>query len=161
MKGQTEIVSFILLFLISSILVFSAAVWANNIFQSNVDANKISAAESFINALDSRIQSVARFGGSNSLDFSIAGTLKLEEGIIEFSSPVSIELPAEWIYLNKSAFSTIREKREGKDFRLQLFYNPEEIDLFTEGTRIVSVGTVTIEKNETINGIVRIELKFE
>ncbi|MFQ6056854.1 MAG: hypothetical protein ACE5J3_12835, partial [Methanosarcinales archaeon] len=58
MKGQSEIIVFILLFLIGFILFSSSVLWSRGIFQRNVDIGKINAAENFMKNLDEKIKNI-------------------------------------------------------------------------------------------------------
>ncbi len=167
MKGQSEIIVFILLFIIGVSLFLAAVLWSRGIFDRNADMAKLNAAESFMTRLDDKIQNVMKFGGRDSIDYNIDATIELI-GIdkIEVRSPVTIEIPREWINISSDG-SIIKEKLEGDLLRVQLYYPEDEyaVHLFTEGPRIATPQKVVIEKDSTYKDnnrlYVKIRLTFE
>lgn len=165
MKAQTEIIAFVLIFMVSVVLIFSAIMWGKPLFEKNIDASSLASAEQFMKELDRKIQSIASKGGKERMDFNLKGTLKLIEGketvpddVIEFEASTNLKLPEKWILLNTAneskigkatdTSSVIREIKLGDVLKIQLFYRLREnyvIDLYSEGNAITSTG-VTIEK---------------
>lgn len=173
-KGQSEIVSFVLLFLIGVALFLAAVTWGRGSFDRNVDIARITATESFIVELDNSIQSVAKFGGEKIIDYKSDGVIILNdidaEDTLEIRSDIEGELPKYWINLTTSeSFGLIREKLEGTIFIVQLSYPNKEnygIDLFTTGPREAKPQIIVIEKNSTYvdtsgTTMIKIELKFQ
>ena len=173
-KGQSEIVSFVLLFLIGVALFLAAITWGRGSFDRNVDIARISATENFMKELDNSIQSVAKFGGEKIIDYKSDGRIILNdidaEDTVEIRSEIEGELPRYWINLTTpDSYSLIREKLEGTIFIVQLSYPNKQnygIDLFTEGPRETIPQIITIEKNSTYTDtfgttIMKIELTFE
>ena len=78
MKGQAEIIIFLLLFIIGVLLFASATVWSRGIFQENVDFTMLESAERFMKDLDSRISDVIKFGGMQEIDYGIGGTIEID-----------------------------------------------------------------------------------
>lgn len=172
MKAQSEIVTFVLLFLIGLVLFATTIAWSGGIFQRNVDLGRVTTAENFMSSMDSSIQSVIKNGGSQTIAYGAGGTMELmDQGysdIIEIKMPITAELPKYWINTTKSgALGNIREMLDGTIMRLQLSYPQQDqyiVDLFTDGTKISQPESITIEKNDTFveNGktIIRIKLTF-
>lgn len=177
-KGQSQVVVFILIFLIFTVLVFSTYFWSKSMFERNIDANKLSTAEQFMSGLDSKIQRVAQTGGKEAVDYGLSGTLKLIQGvlpdgtpddIVEYESATSIELPEQWICLNTAnpskagsisdSVSIIRENKIGGVLKIQLFYRLRSdtqgyiVDLFAEGN-LIAEKEITIERNSTETKII-------
>ena len=151
MKGQTEIITFILLFVISVALFTSSTMWAKGIFQQNVDVAKISASESFLKELNENILNLVKYGGSREMDYNLDSTIELlNDKTIEIKTTVSLELPKNWFNLTSDT-SYIQERLDGNTFRIQLIYPPKDykIELFTEGSRLAQPDTVKIERNST------------
>ena len=117
-KGQSEVVTFILLFLIGLALFMAAISWSSGLFQQNVDAGKVATTENFMFKLDSAIQSVIRHGGSQYVNYDIDGTIELlgseYNDAIEVKTPVTVSLPRYWINITKpDSLGSIREILEG------------------------------------------------
>lgn len=188
MKAQTEIIAFVLIFMVSVALIFSAIMWGKPLFEKNIETSSLESAEQFMKELDNKIQSIASKGGKERMDFNLKGTLKLIEGkeavpddILEFEAKTNLKLPEKWILLNTAneskvgkatdTTSIIREIKLEDVLKIQLFYRLREnyiIDLYVEGNSITST-SVTIEKTgssvESINGkevfIPKVKLVFE
>ena len=77
MKGQSEILVFILLFLLSIGLFTIAIFWSKDLFQQNVDMAKVSSAEKFMKEVDYNIKSLIKFGGFEEIDYRVDGPIKL------------------------------------------------------------------------------------
>ncbi len=176
MKGQSEIVTFVLLFLIGVILFVSAVAWSGNLFERNVDLAKITSAENFMTNLDKEIQSIIKFGGQKTINYNIDGTIELIEGDpdkIEIKTPANVVVPDYWINISSSeSHGVIQEMLDGNIFRIHLFYPVQDnygIDLFTEGPRLATPSRIKIEKEGTITRIidnedyifVRVKITFE
>jgi len=130
-KGQTEIMNMTLFFLISVILLFSAFIWGNSVIGANSDEAAVFASEQFVRSLDSKIESVAKNGGSEILQLKPSASLTMQNGTIEYSFQGNADLPEEWVYIygDNSAevgisepSAVIREKKENSRIRIQLYY---------------------------------------
>ena len=152
MKGQSELLVFVLLFLISIGLFTTAVFWGRGIFQQNVDISKVSTVESFLKELNNDIQSLIKFGGYEEIDYKIDGFITLrDDKTIEVKTVVSsLELPRYWINISSDS-SYIREMLDGDVFKAQLIYseNIYNIKFFTEGPTVAKPKYVRIEKNST------------
>ena len=167
MKGQSDIVVFILLFLIGLALFSLALVFSTGVFNQNIDVTKVTSAENIMRSLDNKIQSVIGYGGSQSLDYSLNEEIELlDSQTLEINFPVNIEVPRYWINVTSNQRSYVREMLEGNVFRIQLAY-PEADDLkieFFSNTSIASPSRITIEKNSTTGigkPVIRIRLIFK
>ena len=166
MRGQGEVIVFILLFMISIVLFVSATFWSKDIFQQNVDVAKVKNAENFIRELDSNIQSIIKFGGSKDVRYTLDGTIGLVDNqTIEVRVPVGIPLPTSWINLSADSSHYIQERLEGDTFKIQLKYPDSDysIDLFTDGTRLAVPSYVSVERNRTLYApktTIRIKITF-
>jgi hypothetical protein len=164
MRGQSEIVTFVLLFLIGVILFISAITWSRGLFDRNIDIAKVTAAENFIENLDKKIQSTVSFGGKESLDYNVDGTIQLIDSnpdIIEIKTTADVVVPDYWVNISSPGSSSItQEMLDNTIFRIRLFYPPQEeykIDLFTEGAVLAKPEYVIIERNDTTTEIVNNE----
>ena len=153
MKGASEIIVFVLLFLIGVTLFLSAVVWSQSLFERNSDMAKLNSAEAFMNKLDGKIQNVMKFGGKDSINYGIGASIELiGTNIIEIRSSTSVDIPDEWISISVGKNSEIREIKEGTIMRIQLVYPddfPEReysIHLETDGARVATPQQIYIEK---------------
>lgn len=164
MKGQSEILVFVLLFIISIALFVSATLWSKNIFQQNVDVARMENAEKFMRDLNENIQSIIKFGGSKEIRYSLDGTIELVDSkTIEVKVPITIPLPKDWVNITYDNSYYIQEKLEGETLRLQLIYLQSDyrVELFTEGSRISNPSYVYAERNQTTNvGLTVIKIKI-
>lgn len=157
MRGQAQIVVFVLLLLLSLTLVLSAVSWGRTMSQQHLDVGRLTAAESFMKGLDATIQSVGRNGGSARLDYPLAAPIRLSDiglnDTIEVSFPITTTTPEYWVNLTQPGVSVIRERMEGNVFRLQLSYPAPAsgfaYDLFTDGPQTATPGAVLVERNTT------------
>jgi hypothetical protein len=168
MKGQSEIIVFILLFLIGIALFSAAFVFSTGIFNQNIDIAKVTSAENTMKSLDSKIQSVIGYGGSQTIDYPINENIEvLDSQTLEIRFPASVEIPRYWINVTTQQRSYIREMRDGEMFRIQLVYpGTEDLEVeFFSDTAISKPSSITIEKasTSTVMGkaIVRIKLIFK
>jgi len=165
MKGQTEIIVFVLLFIVGVSLFMSAIIWSRGIVDRNSDVVQLNSAEVFMKNLDSKIQSVISFGGQDTISYNLDAPIEIiGDNIIEIRTPLSVNIPDQWISL-KDGDSVIRETMQRGLFRIQLYY-PEggdyNIELYTEGARISTPNQIRIEKStSTEPGIIRIKITFE
>lgn len=164
MKGQSEILVFVLLFIISIALFVSATLWSKNIFQQNVDIAKMENAEKFMRDLNENIQSIIKFGGSKEIRYPLDGTIELVDSkTIEVKVPITIPLPKDWVNITYDNSYYIQEKLEGETLRIQLIYLQSDyiVELFTEGSRISNPSYVDVERNQTTNvGLTVIKIKI-
>jgi len=77
MKGQSEIMIFVLLLAIGLMIFMIAIFWGWGIFQQNMDMAKVAAAENFMRKLNDEILSSIKYGGSRSFDYNLDGTIEL------------------------------------------------------------------------------------
>lgn len=153
MKAQSEILIFILLFLLSIGLFTIAVFWGKDYFQQNVSMTKVLIAEKFMKELDNDIKNLVKFGGYKNIDYSIEGPITLvNDETIEVRTVVSsdISLPTYWNNIS-SGSSYIREMLDGDVFRVQLIYpeNDYRVNFFTEGPVLSKPKSIKIEKNTT------------
>ncbi|MBU5557535.1 MAG: hypothetical protein QW751_00780 [Candidatus Aenigmatarchaeota archaeon] len=172
LRGQAQIIVFVLLLLISLILVFTAVSWGGGISQQNIDVSRVIAAENWMKELDRSIQSVVKSGGSARLNYPFNTPIGLADvdinDYIEMSMPVSIDLPDYWINISISGEpGLIRERKDAGELKLRLSYPLRPgfaIDLFTDGPQIATPKAVLIEHNSTFQNstitIVKIKLSF-
>lgn len=168
MKSQTEMVTFVLLFLIGVVLFISAVAWSSGIFNENADITRVTSAEAFMKGLDNKIQDVIKFSGQDSIPFNLDGTIEIaNSNTLEIKMPVKTTvIPDYWITIQNDS-SQIREMLDGDLFRIQLAYPEKDysVELFTQGARLSTPRKVVIEKNSTyiFNGktVIRIEVDFQ
>lgn len=166
MKGQNEILIFILLFVIGIALFVSASNWSKGIFQQNVDVARIENAEKFMKDLNEIISNTIKFGGSQEMEYGLDGTIELNatsNNTVEIKTPdVSIPLPTDWVTISNDT-SYIREKLEGNNFRIQLVYpqSSYKVEFFTEESRIARPVYLIVERNQTYisSGLTVIKIK--
>jgi hypothetical protein len=169
MKGQTEIIVFILLFLIGLSLFIISTLWSRSIFEQNTDLAKVEIARKILTELDKNIKGIIKFGGSRSVDYTLDGTIEIvddpEHNKIEIKTEVSLNLPKKWVNLTTDS-SYIREKMEGNTLRMQLVY-PEtnyKVEFFTDGPRLAKPRIINLEKNLTYTigstTVIRIKIAF-
>jgi hypothetical protein len=153
MKAQSEILVFILLFLLSISLFITAIFWSKDTFQKNVDTAKVSSAEKLAKELDSGIKNIIKFDGYEEIDYIVDGPIILiNENTIEVRAVISsdISIPKYWSNISSDA-SYIREMLDGDIFRIQIIYpeSYQKVILFTEGPTLAKPKSVKIEKNYT------------
>lgn len=163
MKGQGNLLIFILLFIISLFLFTSVSIWSTTIFQQNVDVTNIQAAEKFMRGLDTGILNLVKYGGSQELKYNIDGNIEINTDTIEIKMPISIKLQNDWVNLTSDG-SYIQEKQEGTIFRIQAVYRPKDyrIQFFTDGYRLGNPEYIMIERNATYidSGVTVIRIKI-
>lgn len=166
MKGQSEILVFVLLFIISIVLFVSATLWSKGIFQQNVDIARMENAEKFMKGLNENILSLIKFGGSKEIKYTPDGTIGLiDSKTIEVKLPVTVSLPKNWVNISSDNSYFIQEKLDGNTLRIQLRYLDSDyrIELFTEGTKLSNPSYVYLERNQTIGDgstLIRIKITF-
>ena len=166
MKGQSEILVFILLFLLSIGLFTIAVFWSKDIFQQNIDTTKVSSAEKFIKDFDYTVKSLIKVGGYKKIDYTVDGPITLiNNKTIEVRTVVTsgISLPTQWSNISSDS-SYIREMIDGDVFRVQLVY-PEDnykVYFFTDGPTLSKPESVKIEQNSTYieNGKATIKIRI-
>lgn len=157
MRGQSQIVVYVLLLLITLVLVFTAVSWGSGISQSNVDIGRVTAAENWMKSFDASIQSVIRSGGGIRVDYPLGSEISLSDvgldDTVEVRMPVSLDLPNQWINITSvSGAGLIRERKDGDYVRIQLSYPLRPgfaVDLYTDGPQIATPHTIMIERNST------------
>jgi len=162
MKGQAELIIFILLFIISIFLFTAATIWSRSIFQQNVDVAKLEAAEKFMKDLDKDISSLIKFGGSKEIEYNLDGTINVSSDLIEVRTPISLALPENWINISSDT-SYIQERKEGETLVLQLIYPQKDykVEFFTDGPELAQPTYIKIEKNSIIfNSLIIIKIKI-
>ena len=166
MKGQNEVIIFILLFVVSIALFTSATVWSRGIFQQNIDIARVESSEKFIKELNEVVSNVIKFGGSQEMEYNLEGTIELNttsNDTIEIKTPpLTIPLPTSWVNISSDG-SYIREKLEGDIFRIQLVYpqGSYKVEFFTEGPRLAKSVYLSVERNDTytVSGLTVIKIK--
>lgn len=166
MRAQSEILVFILLFLLSISLFTIAVFWGKDIFQKNIDMTRVSTSENFMKEMDNSVKSLIKSDGRQEIDYKVDGLLKIiDNRTIETRTVITsdISLPSEWVNISSGA-SYISEKLDGDVFRVQLTYAESEsyrIELFTEGPILSRPEIVRVEKNATHyeNGKLTIKIK--
>jgi hypothetical protein len=163
MKGQNEILIFVLLFIIGIALFISATIWSKSIFQQNVDVARMENAEKFMRELNDNIMTVIRFGGSQELEYKLDGAIELVDNkTIEVKIPVTIPLSKQWVNISSDT-SYVQEKLEGDNLRIQIVYNQTDykVEFFTEGPRLAIPSYVSIERNQTSDlTVIKIKITF-
>jgi len=166
MKGQANLLIFILLFIISLFLFVAASSWSTNIFQQNVDVTNIQNAEKFMRGLDTGIINLVKYGGSQEFRYNVVGgTIEIGTNTVEIKIPVSIQLQKQWVNLTSDG-SFIQERQEGNTLRIQAVYNQTDykIEFIPGGSSLANPEYVTIERNSTYidNGktVIRIKITF-
>ena len=166
MRAQSEILVFMLLFLLSMSLFTIAVFWGKDIFQKNIDMTRVSTSENFMKEMDKSIKSLIKSDGHQEIDYKVDGLLKIiNNRTIETRTVITsdISLSKEWVNITSDS-SCISEKLDGDVFRVQLTYAESEsyrIELFTEGPTLSRPEIVRVEKNTTHyeNGKLTIKIK--
>lgn len=131
MKGQTEVMNMALFFLIAVILLFSVFIWGNSVIGASSDEAAVFASEQFMRSLDSKIENIAKNGGSDALAIKPYASMVMRDSIIEYSFQGNADLPEEWVYIDgddsaevgiNNSSSVIREKKENGRIIMQLYY---------------------------------------
>ena len=154
MRAQSELLVFVLLFLLSVGLFTIAVLWGKDIFQKNIDMTKVSSAEKFMRDVDYSVKSLIKSEGYQEIDYIVDGPLTLidNENIETRTVIVSdISLPTDWINISSDS-SYISEKLDGDVLRVQLAYPESEsyrVEFFTEGSTLSKPKIVRLEKNST------------
>lgn len=169
MKAQSEIITFVLLFLIGLVLFISAFAWSQGVLQRSEDVNKLSSLEKFAMDLDSTIENTVKFGGELEVPFGYSATIGLVgEDTIEIRSPVSVSIPEQWINIS-TKYAFIDERKDGNYAIVRLRYNQNEknynILLFTDGPKLATPDIVKIQKNETYiedgSTVIKLRIRLE
>jgi hypothetical protein len=166
MKGQSEILVFVLLFLLSIGLFITAIFWSKGIVQNSVEMASVSSAERNAKDISNSIDNIIKFDGYDELDYSSNGPIVLlNDNTLEIRTTVTTDLalPSSWTTIASDG-STIREMLEGDVLRIQLSY-PEtdrKIVLFTDGPTLAKPNVIRVEKNATFveNGKQTIKIRI-
>lgn len=164
MKGQAEIIVFLLLFIIGILLFASATLWSRGIFEENVDFSRLESTEKFMRDLDSSVSDAIKFGGMRELEYGIGGTIELlDPETIEVRVPLSLRIQENWVNISEGN-SYVMERRDGSDLVLRLVY-PEgdyRVVFFTDESTLAQPDYVKIEKNSTIADppVIKIKITF-
>jgi len=154
MKAQSEILVFVLLFLLSISLFTIAVFWSKDIFQKNIDMAKVSSAEKFMKDMDYSIQSLIKSEGYQEIDYNVDGPITLlDDKNIETRTVITsdISLSNQWNNIT-SGSSYVSEILDGDVFRVRLTYPESEyykVEFFTEGPTLSKPKSVKIDKNST------------
>jgi len=160
MKAQSEMVTFVLLFVIGILIFIAAIVWGRGVTEQNIDTAKIVSAERFMKSFNEQVESIVRSGGSQTISYplnmefrfvesGISDVLEIRDEIVGGvvpDNPIDITSPG--------SLGTIREWMDGPLFRIQLTYPLQDstaIDFFTEGSITGTPKRITIEKNSTFS----------
>lgn len=154
MKAQSEVLNFIMLFVIGLVLFTSATLWSRNIFQQNADMSNLQGAEKFMKDLNDDVNDVIRFGGSEELDYNIGGTIDLNasnNNIIEVKVPMKLSLSNNWVNISETDSSYIQEMTDGSNLIIQLVYLPGDytVAFFTQGPSLATPTYVDLERVQT------------
>ena len=165
MKGQSEMIIFLLLFIIGIALFTSATFWSKGIFQQNVDIARVENAEKFMKELNDNILNIIKYGGSQDMEYSVDGTIEINSThnyILEVKVPVTISLPRQWVVISNDS-SYIQEMLDGDNFRIQVVYpqSSYKVEFFTEGSRLTRPTYLSLERNLTYasSGMTVIKIK--
>jgi hypothetical protein len=153
MKAQSEILVFILLFLLSIVLFTITIYWSRDAFQKNVDITRVSSAEGFMKEINYDIKSLMKYGGHKEIDYKVDGPVTLlDNQTIEVRTVVTsgISLPTSWNNIS-SDYSYISEVLDGDVFRVQMVFPQDDynVELFTDGPTLAKPKKVVIEENST------------
>jgi len=153
MKAQSEILVFILLFLLSIVLFTVAVYWSRGAFQQNVDITRVSSAEGFMKEMNYDIKSLMKYGGNKKIDYNVDGPITLlDDQTIEVRTVVTsgISLPTSWNNIS-SDYSFISEVLDGDVFRIRLVFPKDDynVEFFTDGPTLAKPKKVVIEENST------------
>lgn len=166
MKAQSEILVFILLFLLSIVLFTVAVYWSRDAFQQNVDITRVSSAEGFMKEMNYDIKSLLKYGGHKEIEYNVDGPITLlGSQTIEVRTVVTsgISLPTSWNNIS-SDFSYIRETLDGDVFRIQLIFPGDNYNVvfFTDGPTLAKPKKVVIEENssDVENGEATIKIRI-
>lgn len=167
MKAQSEILVFMLLFLLSIMLFTISVYWGKDIFQRNVDMAKVSSAEKFMKETDYSIKSLVKSEGYQEIDYNVDGPIRLlDDKTVEVRTVITsdISIPTEWNNISSDS-SYISERLDGDVFRVQLTYPETEtyrIKLFTDGSNLSNPQKIRLEKNSTYyeNGKLTIKIRI-
>ena len=160
MKAQSELLNFMILLLILIVMMFASYLWAIPIFESNSDIAKKNTAEHFIRDMDSKIRSVAKFGGYETMDYNLDGILQIMENAtdrwIEYKTVFSPEFTDAWFYMSgNESFevaqtdisSIIRERKKGNMLYIELWYRKTgDIMIEVVPTQKITTKYIKIEK---------------
>jgi len=154
MKSQSEILVFLLLFLLSIGLFIISTIWGKDIFQKNVDMAKVSSAEKFIKEIDYSVKSLIKSEGYQEINYNVDGPLIIfDNKTIETRTVMTsdISLPTEWTNITSDS-SYISEMLDGDVFKVRLVYPESDsyrVEFFTEGPTLSKPRAVRVEKNST------------
>ncbi len=110
-KGQTQVVSVIIIILVALGAIASVVPWANNMIQKRKDAKSADDVYNFYQKLDQTIRNIAENGGEETLELKVDGILSVyplasnnpefnNSIVFLFSSKVSNVAAGNWIPLN-------------------------------------------------------------
>ncbi len=141
MKGQEGIIEFMLNIGLTFILILYVYFWGLNIFYQQIDFVAIHSAERSIRALDNVIRNVAKFGGKQTVEVNIHGSLLFIEStggelfnyIEARASLFKTQYSRAWVGVNTAntskvvddpleTQSVIEERAYGKNYVFRLFY---------------------------------------
>ena len=153
MKAQSEILVFILLFLLSIVLFTVAVYWSRDAFQQNVDITRVSSAEGFMKEMNYDIKSLLKYGGHKEIEYNVYGPITLlDSQTIEVRTVVTsgISLPTSWNNIS-SDYSYISEVLDGDVFRIRLVFPQDnyKVEFFTDGPTLAKPKKVVIEENSS------------
>jgi len=109
-KGQSQVVSAIIIVLVSLTIVGSVYPWASSVIQKKKDSKSVDDIYNFFNQLEKTIVDIARNGGEESVELKVPGRITVypesvgsEENsiVVEYNSKVSyVAETAERYHLN-------------------------------------------------------------
>jgi hypothetical protein len=166
MKAQSEILIFILLFLLSIVLFTVAVYWSRDAFQQNVDITRVSSAEGFMKEMNYDIKSLIKYGGHQEIDYNVDGPITLlDNQTIEVRTVVTsgISLPTSWKNISSDS-SYISEVLDGDVLRVRIVFPADDykVVFFTDGPTLTKPQKVVIEENSTYieNGKTAIKIRI-
>jgi hypothetical protein len=166
MRGQNEVLIFVLLFVIGIALFTSATVWSRGIFQQNIDVARVESSEKFMKELNDAVLNIIKFGGSQEMEYNLDGTIELlDDKTIEVKVPVNLPLSSQWVNISSDTFF-IQEKLEGDMLRIQLNCTQSnyKVEFFTEGPRLAKPDYLSVERNSTYDAssltVIKIKITF-
>ena len=153
MKGQSEILVFVLLTLLSISLLMITVVWGRDAIEKNVGITRVTVAERELKEIDEVIKSIIKFDGLERIEYNSEGPILLVgDNALEIRTEVNpdIAIPDYWVNITEDG-SFITEVLEGSVFRAQLVYpeGEQKIVLFTDGPTMSKPELIVVEKNET------------
>lgn len=179
--GQTQVVSVLLIIVITLGVIGSVVPWANNMIQKKKDAKSVEDIYNFFQTLDSSIRNIAENGGEESLTLKVPGRFDIypeslsspfnNSIIFSFTSKVSNIAVGDWIPLNTANQnltaplgidppSVISAKAQKNDDIMEVQYKlwyRELIDTVSNRKYKIVITTANDNQINTTTGFMRIQ----